>query len=152
MIDLTTILQELSYVDRAFEALMSQYIISIKQCAEYMQTQTRGLSIADDQDPSRLSSLTHHLQHFFSKGVLMTDALEEHDEQISIGDRTITDLRFADDTNALAGEEQALEALLESLDRICSRYKMEISAENTKLTASIASNFQRNIKVKGQKL
>ena len=67
MIDLTTILQELSYVDRAFEALMSQYIISIKQSAEYMQTQTRGLSIVDDQNPSRLSSLTQPLQHFSQK-------------------------------------------------------------------------------------
>ena len=82
----------------------------------------------------------------------MTDAIEEHDENISIGDRTITDLRFADDINALAGEEQALEALVESLDRICSRYKMEISAEKTKLTPNIASGIQRKIKVKGQKL
>ena len=109
MIDLTTILQELSYVDRAFEALMSPYIISIKQCAEYMQTQTRGLSITDDQNLSRVSSLTHPLQHFFSKGFLITDAPEEHDEKVSIGDRTITDLWFADDINALAGEEEALE-------------------------------------------
>ena len=70
----------------------------------------------------------------------------------SIGDSTITDLRFADDINAFAGEEQALEALVESLDRICSRYKMEISAEKTKLTTNIASGIQRKIKVKGQKL
>ena len=131
---------------------MSQYIISIKQCAEYMQMQTRVLSIADDQTPSRLSFLSHPLQHFFSKRFLMTDALEEHDEKISKGDITITDLQLADDINALAWEEQALEALVESLDRICLRYKMEISAENTKLTASIASGIQRNIKVKGQKL
>ena len=152
MIDLTTILQELNNADRAFEALMSRYIISIKECAEYMQTQTRGLSIADDQNPSQLSSLTHPLQHFFSKGFLMTDALEEHDENISIDDSTITDLRFADDINAFAGEGQALEALAESLDRICSRYKMEISAEKIKLTTNIASGIQRKIKVKGQKL
>ena len=65
MIDLTTILQELNYVDRASEALMSQYIISIKQCAEYMQTQARGFSIADDQNPSWLSSLIQPLQQFF---------------------------------------------------------------------------------------
>ena len=83
MVDLTTIFQEFNYVDRAFEALMSQYIISIKQCAEYKQTQTRGLSIADDQNPCRLSCLTQPLQFFFSKGFLMTDALEEHDEKIA---------------------------------------------------------------------
>ena len=89
---------------------MSQYIISVKQCAEYMQTQTRGLSIADDQNPSRLSSLTHPFQLFFSK-----DALEEHDEKMSIGDGAVTDLRFADNINAVAGEEQALAALDESI-------------------------------------
>ena len=152
MIDLRIILQELNYVDRAFEALMSQHIISTKHCAEYMQTQTRGLSIADDQNPSWLFSLTHPPQHIFSKGFLTTDALEEHDEKISIGDSTITNLRFADDINALAGEEQALEALVESLDRICSRYKMEISAEKTKLATNIASGIKRKNKVKGQKL
>ena len=69
------------------------------------------------------------------------DALEEHDEKNSIGDGTITDLRFADDINAVAGEEQALEALDESIDRICSRYKMEISAEETRLTTNIASGI-----------
>ena len=35
----------------------------------------------------------------------MSDALEEHDEKISIGGRTIINLRFADDTDALAKEE-----------------------------------------------
>ena len=66
--------------------------------------------------------------------------------KISIGDRTITDLRFADDINAVAGEEQALEALVESLDRICSRYKMEISAEKTKLTTNVTSGIQRKLR------
>ena len=131
---------------------MSKYKILIKQCAEYMQTQTRGLSIADDQNPSRLCSLTRPLQHFFSKGFLMPDALDKHDEKISIGNSTITDLRFADDINAFAGEGQTLEALAESLDRICSRYKMEMSAEKTKLTTNIASGIEKKIKAKGQKL
>ena len=71
-----------------------------------MQTQTRGLSIADDQNPSRLSSLTHTFQHFFAEGFLMIDGLEEHDEKISIGDSNITDLRFADDINAFAGKSR----------------------------------------------
>ena len=75
----------------------------------------------------------------------MTDGCEEHDEKISIGDRIIISLRFADDINALAAEEQALESLAESLDRICSRYKMEISAEKTSLTTNIACGIQRKI-------
>ena len=59
---------------------------------------------------------------------IMSNALEEHDVKVSIGGRNITNLRFADDIDALAEEEQELEALQESLDKTCTRYKMEISA------------------------
>ena len=59
----------------------------------------------------------------------MSDALEEHDGKVSIGGRIITNLRFADDIDALAEEEQELEALVESLDKTCTRYKMEINAD-----------------------
>ena len=61
----------------------------------------------------------------------------------------ITNLRFADE---IAEEEQELEALVESLDKTCTRYKMEISAEKTKLMTNSANGIQREIKVKGQKL
>ena len=83
---------------------------------------------------------------------IMYDALEEHDGKVSIGGRNITNLRFADDIDALAEEEQELEALVESLDKTCTRYKMEISAEKTKLMTNSANGIQREIKVKGQKL
>ena len=81
----------------------------------------------------------------------MSDALEEHDGKVSIGGRNITNLRFADDIDAVAEEEQELEALVESLDKTCTRYKMEISAK-TKLMTNSANGIQREIKVKGQKL
>ena len=74
-----------------------------------------------------MSSVTYPLQHFY--GRLMSDALEKHDGKVSIGGRKITSLRFADDTDALAEEQQELEALVESFDKICTSYKMEISAE-----------------------
>ena len=82
----------------------------------------------------------------------MSDALEEYDEKVSIGGRNITNLRFADDINDLAEEEQELEVLIESLDKTCTRYKVEISAEKTKLMTNSANGIQREIKVKGQKL
>ena len=82
----------------------------------------------------------------------MSGALEEHDGKVSTGGRNITNLRFADDIDALAEEEQELEALVESLDKTCTRYKMEISAEKTKLMTNSANGIQREIKVKGQKL
>ena len=83
---------------------------------------------------------------------IMSDVLEEHDGKVSIGGRNITNLRFVDDIDALAEEEQELEALEESLDKTCTMYKMEISAEKTKLMTNSANGIQREIKVKGQKL
>ena len=79
----------------------------------------------------------------------MSDALEEHDGKVSIGGRNITNLRFADDIDSLAEEEQQLEALVESFDKTCTRYKMEISAEKTKLMTNSAIGIQREIKKLG---
>ena len=45
-----------------------------------------------------------------------------------------------------------LESLVESLDKTCTKYKMEINAEKTKLMTNNASGFQREIRIKGQKL
>ena len=83
---------------------------------------------------------------------IMPDALEEHEGKVSIGGRNMTNLRFADDTDALAEEEQELDALVESLDKTCTRYKMEISAEQTNLMTNSANGIQRDIMVTGQKL
>ena len=47
----------------------------------------------------------------------MTDALEDHEGTVSTGARTITDLRFADDTDGLAGEEEDLAKSVECLDK-----------------------------------
>ena len=61
-------------------------------------------------------------------------------------------MRFADDIDAVAKKEQELEALVENLDKTCTRYQMEISAEKTKQMTNSAKGIQREIKVKGQKL
>ena len=63
----------------------------------------------------------------------MTDALEDHEGTVNIGGRTITNLRFADDIDGLAGEEEELVNLAEHLDKASTAYGMEISAEKTKL-------------------
>ena len=62
----------------------------------------------------------------------MSDALGEHDGKFSIGGRNIINLRLADGMGALAEEEQELKALIESFDKTCSKYKMEISDEKVK--------------------
>ena len=48
---------------------------------------------------------------------IMTDALEDHEGTVSIGRRTITNLRFADDIDGLAGEEEELANSVERLDK-----------------------------------
>ena len=58
----------------------------------------------------------------------MSNALEQHGRRVSISGRNITNPELADGINALAEEEQELEALVESIDKGI-RHKMEISAE-----------------------
>ena len=62
-----------------------------------------------------------------------------------------TYLRFADDIDSLAGEEE-LANLVERLDKASTGYGMENSAEKTKMTTNITSGINTEIKVNGQKL
>ena len=55
----------------------------------------------------------------------MTDALEDHEGTVSIGGKAIANLRFADDIDGLAGEEEEL-AKVERLDKDSTAYDMEI--------------------------
>ena len=80
---------------------------------------------------------------------MMTDALEDYEGTVSIGGRTITNLRFADDIDGLAGEEGELANLVECLDKASTAYGMEISAEKTKLMTNNTSGINTDIKVNG---
>ena len=82
---------------------------------------------------------------------IMTDTLG-HEGTVSIGDRTITNLRFADDVDGSAGEEEELANLVERLDKASTAYGMEISAEKTKLMSNNTGGINTEIKVNGQKL
>jgi sorting nexin-29 len=83
---------------------------------------------------------------------IMTDALENHQGTVSIGGRTITNLRFADDIDGLAGSEQELENLVKQLDRSSTAYGMEISANKTKTMTNNVAGIQTNITANGDKL
>ena len=52
---------------------------------------------------------------------IMSDALEEHDGKVSISSRNIINLQFAKDLDAIAGEEQEHETLVESLNKTRTR-------------------------------
>ena len=82
----------------------------------------------------------------------MTDALEDREGTVSIGGRAITNLRFSDNIDGLAGEEEELAKLVEHLDKASTAYGMEISAEKTKLMTNNTSGINTEIKVNGQKL
>ena len=72
------------------------------------------------------------------------DTLEDHEGTVSIGGRAITNLRFADDIDGLAGEEEELAKLVERLDKAPTAYGMEISAEKTKLMTTPVTSTQRS--------
>ena len=81
----------------------------------------------------------------------MTDALD-HEDTVSIGGRAITNLRFADEIDGLAGEEEELAKLVQHLDKASTTYGIEISAEKIKLMTNNTSGINTEIKVNGQKL
>ncbi|WP_419585556.1 hypothetical protein, partial [Thiolapillus sp.] len=81
-----------------------------------------------------------------------TDTLKDHEDTVSIGGRTITNLRFADDIDGLAGEEEELANLVERLDKTSTAYGMEICAEKAKLMTNNTSGINTEIKVNGQRL
>ena len=97
----------------------------------------------------------HHVFIDFKKAFdifldrIITDALEDHEGTVSIGGRTITNLRFADDTDGLAGEEEELAKLVKHLDRASTAYDMDISAEKTKLMTNNTSGINTELKVNG---
>ena len=82
----------------------------------------------------------------------MHDAQENHKGTVSIGDRTITNLRFADDINGLKGKEKELPALVDHLDKTSSAFGMEMSAEKSKLMSNNRYGISIDIRVDGEKL
>ena len=75
---------------------------------------------------------------------ITTHALEDLEGTVSIWGRTITRLRFADDIDGLSREEEELAKLVERLDKACTAYGMEISAEKTKLMTTPAASTKRS--------
>ena len=76
----------------------------------------------------------------------MTDAIKDREGTVSIGGRTITNLRFADDIDGLAEEEEELAKLVERLDKAPTAYGMEIIAEKTRLMTNNTSGINTEIK------
>ena len=76
---------------------------------------------------------------------IISDALEGHEGTVSIGGRIITNLRFADDIDGLAEEEEELAKLVERLDKASTAYGMEINAKKTKLMTNNRSKQKTEV-------
>ena len=82
----------------------------------------------------------------------MADALEDHEGTVSIGGRTITNFRIADNIDSLAGQEQELVKLLNHLEEASTAYGMQISAEKTQLITDNTNGISTNIFIDNKKL
>ena len=83
---------------------------------------------------------------------IMCEALDDHEGSVSIGGRLITNSRFADDIVVNAEEEEEAGVLIDRLDTTTTRYRMESGPDKTNVMTNNPNGFQREIKIKGQRL
>ena len=82
----------------------------------------------------------------------MYEALDDHEGIVSTGIRLLTSFRFADDIVLYANEAEEADVLVDRLDTTTTRYKMEIGPDKTKVMTNNPNGFQREIKIKDQRL
>ena len=83
---------------------------------------------------------------------IMADALEDHEGTVSVGGKRITNLRFADDIDGLAGQEQELVKLVNHLEEASIAHGMQISAEKTQLMTNNTNCISIDITIVNKKL
>ena len=83
---------------------------------------------------------------------MMADALKGHEGTVSTAGRTTTNLRFADDMDGLAGQEQELVKLVNHLEEAPTAYGMQISAEKTHLMTNNTNGISTDITIDNKKL
>ena len=82
----------------------------------------------------------------------MCKALDDHERSVSIGERLITNFRFADDIVVNAEDDEEAGVLVDRLDTTTTRYKMDIGPDKTNVMTNNLNGFQREIKINGQRL
>ena len=122
---------------------------SVHSCS--MAAQENGSErLLESRSSTRVSTLTNPPKHFQER--IMCEALDDHEGSVSIGGRLITNFRFAEDIVVNAEEEEEAGVLIDRLDRTTTRYKMKIGPDKTKVMTNNPNGFQREIKIKGQRL
>ena len=94
--------------------------------------------------------LSPTLFNIFLEGI-MCEALDHHEGSISIGGRLITNFRF-DDIIVIAEEEEKADVLVDRLDTATPKCKTETGPDKTKVMTNDQHGFQREIKIKVQRL
>ena len=82
----------------------------------------------------------------------MTNALKDHEGSVSIGGRTIKNLHFADDIDALVGTEEKLFNFVNQVDKASTTSSMDFSAEKTELITNNNRGISSDIRINGQNL
>ena len=82
---------------------------------------------------------------------IMNDALDNHVGSVSIGEKIITNLRFADDIDGLAGESE-LANLIKIIDNTARAYGMEINSTKTQIMANSEGRFTSEIIINNEPL
>ncbi|GFS22967.1 retrovirus-related Pol polyprotein from type-1 retrotransposable element R2 [Elysia marginata] len=81
---------------------------------------------------------------------IMTDALGDHFGTVSIGGRSVTNLRFADDIDGLARNECELASLVKRLDKALSNFGMRLVLKKPKIMTNSKESSKKEIKANGQ--
>ena len=100
---------------------------------------------------SGMSSITCLLFNVFLEEI-MADIQNNHTSSISIGGLSISNLRFADDIELIAGNTQELQSLTVKLSNNASKYGIEISIEKSKVMINSNENQHADIYLYGYKL
>lgn len=83
---------------------------------------------------------------------IMRETLYDFHSTISIGGRTINNLRFADDIDLMGGSNRELQDLTKRLEERAGAYGMEVSTEKSKVLVNSTTNTHAEIYMNGQQL
>jgi len=97
------------------------------------------------------ANLIRTIQNLYEKAVYLNHTIGEWFTTIALsaylGGRSISNLRFSDDNDGLAGIENELVNLVNRLNTTSTAYGMEISAPKTKPITNSPGDINGNIKV-----
>ena len=83
---------------------------------------------------------------------IMINTLHNFESTISVGGRTISNLRFADDIDLLAGSNAELQELTNRLVGSAEAYGMELNKDKCKVMSNSKDNIRTNITMQGEQL